>query len=110
MWRNYALASIFRAVYCAQQLASPMVLQLLVASIALEQAGGYRWAVTLAVLQLVGAVCEQLHQDQAWRMGRRARALCTALLYRKASALSTAAMAGVPPPHHSSARRPARQA
>ena len=71
-----------------------MILQLLITAIATSEPRAYKWAITLAVLQFAGALSEQQHQAQAWRMGRRARALCTALLYRKAAGLSSAAIAG----------------
>jgi ATP-binding cassette subfamily C (CFTR/MRP) protein 1 len=97
--RHLLLASAARAVYVASQLSFPMLLRLLVASVALQQplSSGLLWAFLLAGVCVVGAVAEQAHQNVSMRAGRRARSLAIALVNRHCLSLSTAAMAGQDP-------------
>ena len=121
--RHLLQASCCRLLYCAAQLASPMLLRRLVMSVALEKPVGdgllfgacvsprcvrlaqlvgranvARYAAfLLAGVTVIGAIAEQSHQHLALRAGRRGRSLATTLAFRHCMSLSTAALAGRDP-------------
>ena len=97
--RQLLQGSCCRLVYSASQLAAPMLLRLLVFSVALGRgvSDGLCWAFLLAIVNVTGAVAEQAHQNLALRAGRRGRSLSTTLVFRHCMTLSTAGLAGRDP-------------
>lgn len=77
------------ALYSAIQLATPLLLRLLIDSIESGAFAGLYYALALFGAQVASAVLNNQHLHSAFRVGQRLRALVMDIVYRKALKLTT---------------------
>lgn len=96
--RQLLQASACRAIYCAAQLAFPMLLQRVVRAVATKDtSSAVLFSCLLALASFTGALAEQQHQARAFRAGLRAKSLVVALVTRHCLAHSASALQGRDP-------------